>query len=176
MVAGSLVSAPLVTAIRRQARASSNRGRSEEASPYRRLPELENAVLYGPVVRCPDCDAIVLKCTRCGGVRTDVYSLETHCEDPRADRVGVWSETKEVCYLNFTHGTSDRRLCSPKRRVRTGFLWRKRCDSEGLHVHQKCERCGWHGTARIASAHREAPRLLPAEQNDLGSKQFVDHE
>jgi hypothetical protein len=168
LVAGSLgTAAGIVTALSR-ARASSNRGRPE-ALPYREVAS------DGPVVRCPDCDATVLKCTKCGAVRTDVCTLWAHCRE-NADVVGVWSETKEDHYLNFTHGTSGKHLCGPQRRVRSGFLWRNRCATDGLHVHQKCERCGWHGAVQVRSAHRDAPRPLPAEQNDLGSRQFVDHE
>lgn len=174
LIAGSVgMAAGVATALSR-ARAASSRVATERA-PYRELPALgyRGTVADGPVVRCPKCDAAVLQCTKCGDVRTDAYPGWWHC---RVDgiAVGVWSAPKSVSYLNFTHGTSSRRLCSPQRRVGTGFLWWHPCESDGLHVHQKCERCGWNGTARIASAHGDALRLLPAEQKDLGSRQFGD--
>lgn len=44
------------------------------------------------------------------------------------------------------------RFCVPTRRVRSGFLWWRRCDEPGAHLHQHCTGCGWMGI------------LLPAEE------------
>lgn len=124
----------------------------------------------GPAVRCPQCDASPLQCTRCNALRTDVRHGDTHCRSETTQ--GVWQRRSQKEFLNFTHGTSTEHLCSPQRRVRLGFLWRFRCSvadaatGYDLHVHQKCERCGWRGITGVRS------RPLPTEQSDLGSSQF----
>lgn len=102
-----------------------------------------NCCPRGPLYACPQCSAKVMRCTKHDEFRTDRAEGDAHwlCE-------GAFTPATNVP-LNFTHGTSMSRLCSPQRRVRMGFLWHTRCWGHDLHVHQKCERCGWRGTAYI---------------------------
>lgn len=99
----------------------------------------------GPLTACPRCGARQVSCGSCHGGGTDKVAAASH------DLAGRFCGTYHLegrC-LNFTHGTSDQRLCSPDRRARYGFLWLRVCEEPGIHVHQKCERCAWRGIARI---------------------------
>lgn len=37
--------------------------------------------------------------------------------------------------------------CSPQQRQSLG--WWKKCKEDGVHVHQRCDRCGWRGIAMV---------------------------
>ncbi len=101
-----------------------------------------NCCPRGPLHACPQCGAKVMRCTKHDVFRTDRAEGDRHwsCD-------GAFTLAIDVP-LNFTHGTSMSLLCSPQRRVRMGF-WRTQCFRHDLHVHQKCERCGWAGPAYI---------------------------
>ena len=98
----------------------------------------------GPLTACPRCGTKMRSCPGCNSGGTDRVIDASH--EFAGKFCGYYHE---VGYLNFTHGTSERHLCSPERRARYGFLWLKDCEEPGIHVHQKCERCAWRGIARI---------------------------
>ena len=96
----------------------------------------------GPLYACPQCGATVMRCTPCTvSGRTEPMARGT------AVRRTLHSGNERVPELHAP--TSLSRLCSPQRRVRMGFLWHKQYQRHDLHVHQKCERCGWGAPAYI---------------------------
>lgn len=129
----------------------------------------------GPLHSCPQCGARALHCAQCASHRTDVGDGYYCCgvASDGSDRKSFFRGPPGIYPLTFTHGTSATRLCSPQRRVRMGFLWRRRCLEPGVHVHQKCERCDWRGVARVLP---ERPRALPTAESDLGSSEAKPRE
>jgi hypothetical protein len=127
--------------------------------PYREadvVSALVEPLAPGPLVRCPRCWATVLVCQGCRAVRTDVVVGAGHCRPDEDKPWKVFVEPSSPYYLNFTHGTSAVQLCSPERRVRMGFLWRRRCMMPEIHFHQKCERCAWRGISVCRPAEPDA--------------------
>jgi hypothetical protein len=104
----------------------------------------------GPYHCCPQCGAPAQRCDKCYDVRTDKYQRQLHIGfvDSIDKPCGVYREQPDV-FLAYTHGTSLLRLCTPQQRVWMSWWHRERCESHGLHVHQKCQRCGWRGVAYV---------------------------
>jgi hypothetical protein len=104
----------------------------------------------GPWHNCPQCGAPARRCFGCGEVRTDRIEGATHrpwyIESGKPD-CGAFCEHPDD-FLEFTRGTSPMHLCTPQQRVRL-TLWGHRCTQPGLHVHQRCQRCGWAGIALV---------------------------
>lgn len=92
------------------------------------------------VVRPPP--APYTKCPECG-------HEQKICDRKNCVRVGeVGSRCRSFgCMGAHVHGhplpLPLSRVCSPRRRLRGGFLWLRRCREPGVHCHQSCPRCLW---------------------------------
>lgn len=98
-----------------------------------------------PYKRCPVCGTLQRSCKECGDSATTHEIGTSHRRNDR--HCGSYGE--RGYYLNFTNFTAERWLCTPSRRVGVGFMWLGKCQQPGIHVHQKCERCGWRGIAHV---------------------------
>ena len=127
-----------------------------ELGPYRTPGEEADAMATrapeatGPYHNCPQCGAPAMRCSGCGGIRTDVAPNTVHVKFD-STQCGTFVENSDA-FLGYTHLTSLLRLCSPQQRVSVGWwgwLTGTRCKKHGLHVHQMCDRCGWRGVAYV---------------------------
>lgn len=111
-------------------------------APMTLVPRVEHQ--KAPLCACPQCGAVAYACSGCGRTRTDI----TYCQHFACGYYQHCSDTQ----LPSSHGTSlEKRLCAPTRRVRVGpWYWPfTRCDEPSVHVHHKCQRCGWRGIAVV---------------------------
>jgi len=109
--------------------------------------ENQTRLPLGPLRSCPECGAVIHECThaRARRGRTDRRAGDT-CACWEAPFPSQYVARPDLP-LNFTCGTSVAHPCTPHRRVFTRSLWRALCTESGIHVHQKCERCGWRGVS-----------------------------
>jgi hypothetical protein len=107
----------------------------------------------GFLARCPQCGAQAYRCAGCHCVTTAADRERAHCftNTGSGSDGGYWNffADRPEPILNFDRGTGRDRYCSPERRVRYGFLWLTICSEPGVHVHQRCERCGWRGISIV---------------------------
>lgn len=89
----------------------------------------------GPFDDCPSCGADLAPrtCDECGGTRFSTGRSGDECL-----RIGCSSHRIHRRPLRVAH-------CTPSRRLRSGFLWLRRCREPGSHLHQSCHKCGWQG-------------------------------
>lgn len=89
-----------------------------------------------PVENCPP--PAVTHCPICG----------TNIRRVVCDAGHVTSGSFEtICNRSMCSVSASRRwlgsYCGPDHRFRFGFLWLRRCQIPGEHIHQRCMTCGW---------------------------------
>lgn len=100
----------------------------------------------GPLSVCPRCNAVAVQCPKCiREHRTDVAPF-SECRGTGC----IGQYTSKDALLAFTRSTGPTRYCQ-------NHWWRPFCtDAPGIiHVHQRCQRCGWRGVAEIPNTHPE---------------------
>jgi len=120
-----------------------------------RYPAAEASESHRPKVgywsACPACGSAdfksrVIVCLRCGRIHAAIAKTESlegwKCGDDKCEGPLQWALPFQALgpFIVF---------CSPQRRARHGFLWLRKCSEPGVHVHQRCSRCGWTGIAMV---------------------------